>query len=123
MAQANFRQRISAKLINLTAEGARSPGSYCNAEGLTGQSICLYCLAECGDIIPVAAHVVDTAVHKGCGIDNSSAIPERSVRFVDEPTVVRAKVKGFCDRVTHAAVLGAAIGTPPVWVLSSPTAP
>lgn len=104
----------------LTTPSLDSPVSNWDAQGLAHQSIGLNGLAEERAVVPHAAQVVHTAVHKSRGIHNSAALPEGAVRLVEEATVVRTKVEGLGGCITLSTIVYAARATLPVSMVDSP---
>lgn len=72
------------------------------------KSVGLDGLTEKCSVVPDAAQVIHTAVHKGCGFHNSATLPQGAVRLIKEAAVVRAKVEGLSGSITLGAVVHAA---------------
>lgn len=104
----------------LTTPSLDSPVSNRNAKGLAHKSIGLDGLTEECPVVPHAAQVIHTAVHKGRGVHDSATLPQGAVCLVEEATVVRAKVESFGGGITLGAVVHAARVALPVGMVDPP---
>lgn len=104
----------------LTTPSLQSPVSNGNAKGLAHKGIGLDGLTEECPIVPHAAQVVYTAVHKGRGVHDGATLPQGAVRLVEEATVVGAEVERLGGGVALGTVVHAAGITLPLGVVDPP---
>lgn len=84
----------------LTTASLDSPVSNGNAKGLAHEGVGLDGLTEERAVVPHAAQVIHAAMHEGCGVYHSAALPQGAVRLVEEAAVVGAEVEGLSGGVT-----------------------